>query len=66
MEDSLSRAIFVSVVVLLLATDSALAQPKEGGGIEIIGRPNYYWVDSARAEGPTLRERYRSPTVLEG
>ena len=36
-----------------------VARPKEGGGIEIVGRPNSYWVDPARAEGPTLRERYR-------
>jgi hypothetical protein len=41
-----------------------VARPKEGGGIEIVGRPNSYWVDPARAEGPTLRERYWSPTVL--
>jgi|APFre7841882724_1041349.scaffolds.fasta_scaffold63712_2 hypothetical protein len=30
----------------------------------IVGRPNSYWVDPARAEGPALRERYWSPTVL--
>jgi hypothetical protein len=41
-----------------------VARPKEGGGIEIVGRPNSYWVDPARAEGPALRERYWSPTVL--
>ena len=41
-----------------------VARPKEGAGIEIVGRPNSYWVDPARAEGPTLRERYWSPTVL--
>jgi hypothetical protein len=41
-----------------------VARPKEGAGIEIVGRPNSYYVDPARAEGPTLRERYWSPTVL--
>lgn len=41
-----------------------VARPKEGAGIEIVGRPNSYWVDPARAKGPTLRERYWSPTVL--
>ena len=41
-----------------------VARPKEGAGIEIVGRPNSYWVDPARAEGPALRERYWSPTVL--
>lgn len=41
-----------------------VARPKEGAGIEIVGRPNSHWVDPARAEGPTLRERYWSPTVL--
>ena len=41
-----------------------VARPREGGGIEIVGRPNSYWVDPARAEGPELRERYWSPTVL--
>jgi hypothetical protein len=41
-----------------------VARPREGGGIEIVGRPNSYWVDPARADGPALRERYWSPTVL--
>jgi hypothetical protein len=41
-----------------------VARPRKGGGTEIVGRPNSYWVDPARAEGPTLRERYWSPTVL--
>lgn len=27
-----------------------VARPKEGGGVEIVGRPNSYWVDPARAE----------------
>jgi len=41
-----------------------VARPRKGGGTEIVGRPNSYWVDPARAEGPALRERYWSPTVL--
>jgi len=41
-----------------------VARPREGAGIEIVGRPNSYWIDPARAEGPALRERYWSPTVL--
>lgn len=40
------------------------ARPTEGGRWEIVGRPNSYWVDPARADGRTLRERYWSPTVL--
>jgi hypothetical protein len=27
-----------------------VARPKEGGGVEIVGRPNSYWVEPARAE----------------
>jgi len=41
-----------------------VARPGKDGGAEIVGRPNSYWVDPARAEGPTPRERYWSPTVL--
>jgi hypothetical protein len=41
-----------------------VARPREGTGIEIVARPNSYWTDPSRAEGPTLRERYWSPTVL--
>jgi hypothetical protein len=41
-----------------------VARPRKGGGTETVGRPNSYWVDPARAEGPALRERYWSPTVL--
>jgi hypothetical protein len=41
-----------------------VARPKQGTGIEIVARPNSYWTDPARADGPTLRERYWSPTVL--
>ncbi len=39
-------------------------RPKAGGGTEIVGRPNRYWVDPARARKSALRERYWSPTVL--
>jgi hypothetical protein len=34
------------------------------GKSEIIGRPNSYWVDPARKDKRTFRERYWSPTVL--
>lgn len=34
------------------------------GSMAIVGRPNAYWVDSARADGRVMRERYWSPTVL--
>ena len=40
------------------------ARAAGGGGMEIIGRPNSYWVDPARADGSVVRERYWSPTVL--
>jgi ketosteroid isomerase-like protein len=40
----------------------ALALPS--GGMEILGRPNSYWVDPARKDGHTYRERYWAPTVL--
>jgi ketosteroid isomerase-like protein len=40
----------------------ALALPS--GGMEILGRPNSYWVDPARKDGRTKRERYWAPTVL--
>jgi hypothetical protein len=43
-----------------------VARPKKDDrtAIEIVGRPNSYWVDPSQAEGPPLRERYWSPTVL--
>ena len=43
-----------------------VARPKRGdsAAIEIVGRPNSYWVDPSQAEGPPLRERYWSPTIL--
>jgi hypothetical protein len=40
------------------------ARPVEGGGTEVVGRPNSYWIDPARKDGRTHRERYWSPTVL--
>jgi hypothetical protein len=40
------------------------ARPAESGGIEVVGRPNAYWVDPARKDARVLRERYWSPTVL--
>lgn len=40
------------------------ARPAEGGGIEVVGRPNAYWVDPARRDARVLREQYWSPTVL--
>ena len=40
-------------------------RPREGStAVEIVARPNSYWLDPARATGPALRERYWSPTVL--
>ena len=40
------------------------ARALPGGGMEILGRPNSYWVDPARKDGHAHRERYWSPTVL--
>lgn len=37
---------------------------EDGKEPEIVGRPSSYWVDSSRAGGPPMRERYWSPTVL--
>jgi hypothetical protein len=34
------------------------------GTLEVVGRPNRYWVDPARKDARTFRERYWSPTVL--
>jgi hypothetical protein len=36
----------------------------EGGGMEIVARPNSYWIDPSRDDGRVRRERYWSPTVL--
>lgn len=40
------------------------ARPDGRGGTEIAGRPNSWWIDPARKDTQTLRERYWSPTVL--
>lgn len=40
------------------------ARPVDGGGTEVVGRPNSYWTDPARDDGRAVRERYWSPTVL--
>ena len=40
------------------------AGPAKGGGIEVVGRPNSYWVQPERADGRARIERYWSPTVL--
>jgi hypothetical protein len=40
------------------------ARALPGGGMEILGRPNSYWVDPARKDGRKYRERYWAPTVL--
>jgi hypothetical protein len=40
------------------------ARPAEGGDIEVVGRPNAYWVDPVRRDARVLREQYWSPTVL--
>ena len=34
------------------------------GTMEVVGRPNSYWVDPSRKDARTFRERYWSPTVL--
>ena len=40
------------------------ARAMEGGGMEVVGRPNSYWVDPARNDGRKHRERYWMPTVM--
>jgi len=40
------------------------ARALPSGGMEVLGRPNSYWVDPARKDGRTYRERYWAPTVL--
>jgi hypothetical protein len=37
---------------------------REGGGWDIVARPNSYWVAPERADDRTYRERYWSPTVM--
>lgn len=40
------------------------ARATEDGSMEIVARPNSYWVDPSQDDGRTHRERYWSPTVL--
>jgi len=40
------------------------ARSVTGGGTEIVGRPNSHWIDPARKDSHTYRERYWSPTVM--
>lgn len=40
------------------------ARSTEDGGTRVVGRPNSYWVDPARAGEGSVLERYWSPTVL--
>lgn len=39
-------------------------RPTAGGGMEIVSRPNSYWIDPSRDDGHRLRERYWSPSVM--
>jgi hypothetical protein len=39
-------------------------RPAEGGGMEIVARPNSYWTDPSQDDGRAYRERYWSPTVM--
>ena len=36
----------------------------DGSSMDIVARPNSYWIDPARRSEATYRERYWSPTVL--
>ena len=40
------------------------AKATAGGGMDVVARPNSYWVDPARKDGHVLHEAYWSPTVL--
>lgn len=40
------------------------AHSVEGGGMEVVAHPNSYWIDPARKDERTYRERYWTPTVL--
>lgn len=40
------------------------AAATETGDMEVVGRPNSFWIDPARDDGRAYRERYWSPTVL--
>ncbi len=45
-------------------SQSGIWRPAEGGGMEIVARPNSFWTDPSRDDGRVLRERYWSPTVM--
>jgi hypothetical protein len=40
------------------------ARSVTGGGMEVVSHPNSYWIDPARRDNRTYRERYWSPTVM--
>jgi hypothetical protein len=40
------------------------ARATDGGAMDVVSHPNSYWVDPARNDGHTHRERYWSPTVM--
>jgi len=40
------------------------ARAVQGGNMDVVTRPNSYWVDPARKYGHAYRERYWTPTVL--
>jgi hypothetical protein len=42
------------------------ARAAERGDMEVVAHPNSYWIDPAREDKRTYRERYWSPTVLIG
>jgi len=67
--DQFMRAISANDLQALAALQMAdgmtyRARPAEGGGIEVVGRPNSYWVQPDKADGRARLERYWSPTVL--
>jgi Putative lumazine-binding len=41
-----------------------VARPSQADTVDIIAQPNAFWVDPARKNDSTVRERYWSPTVL--
>lgn len=44
--------------------DDGIWRRAEGGGMEIVARPNSHWTDPSRDDGRVRRERYWSPTVM--
>jgi len=44
--------------------EDGIWRPAEGGGMEIVARPNSHWTDPSRDDGRVRRERYWSPTVV--